>query len=42
MVWDRGPAKLNGRPAIGLTEEQANDIKAQLTHFYASRQPVEG
>jgi hypothetical protein len=39
MVWDRhakGPAKLNGQPAIGLTEEQAVKIKEQLTSSSAA------
>jgi hypothetical protein len=35
MVWDRharAPARLEeGRPAIGLTEEQAREIKDELT-----------
>ena len=35
MVWDRharAPARLEeGRPAIGLTEEQAREIKDKLT-----------
>jgi hypothetical protein len=35
MVWDRharAPARLEeGRPATGLTEEQAREIKAELT-----------
>jgi len=34
MVWDRharGPARLEeGRPAVGLTEEQAREIKDEL------------
>jgi hypothetical protein len=38
MVWDRqrkGPAMYNGHVAIGLTELQANEIKVQLTRYYA-------
>ena len=38
MVWDRqrkGPAMYNGGQAIGLTEFQANQIKDQLTSYYA-------
>jgi hypothetical protein len=38
MVWDRqrkGPAMYNGQQAIGLTEYQANEIKLQLSRFYA-------
>jgi len=38
MVWDRqrkGPAMYNGTQAIGLTEHQANEIKTQLTRYYA-------
>ena len=38
MVWDRereGPAMFNGHLAIGLTEFQANQIKDQLTSYYA-------
>jgi hypothetical protein len=38
MVWDRqrkGPAMYNGRQAIGLSEWQANQIKDQLTRYYA-------
>jgi hypothetical protein len=38
MVWDREkrqPAMFNGQPAIGLTEWQANEIKTQLTRYYA-------
>ena len=38
MVWDREkrrPAMFNGHAAIGLTEWQANEIKTQLTRFYA-------
>ena len=38
MVWDqekKRPAMFNGQPAIGLTEWQANEIKAQLTKYYA-------
>jgi hypothetical protein len=34
MVWDRqskGPARFQGRQAIGLTEEQAREIKEELT-----------
>ena len=35
MVWDRdgrAPARLEGgRPAVGLTEEQAREIKDELT-----------
>ena len=35
MVWDRherGPARLEGgQPAVGLTEEQAREIKDDLT-----------
>jgi hypothetical protein len=35
MVWDRherAPARLEGgRPAVGLTEEQAREIKDDLT-----------
>jgi hypothetical protein len=37
MVWDRsrkGPAMYNGRQAIGLSEWQAKQIKAQLTKEY--------
>jgi hypothetical protein len=34
MVWDRhgrGPARLEGgRPAVGLTEEQAREIRDEL------------
>jgi hypothetical protein len=33
MVWDReakGPATIDGRLAIGLTEDQAAEIKAQI------------
>jgi hypothetical protein len=38
MVWDRvmrGPAKLNGQPAIGLTKERADQIKTYLTSYYS-------
>jgi len=38
MVWDRqrkGPAMYNGHLAIGLTELQANEIKVQLSRYYA-------
>jgi hypothetical protein len=44
MVWDReakGPAKIDGRRAVNLTEEQATDIKTELTQFYAPRRPAE-
>jgi hypothetical protein len=37
MVWDRhtkGPAKLEGRLAAGLTEEDAREIKDVLTKIY--------
>jgi hypothetical protein len=40
MVWDReakGPAKIDGRRAICLTEQQAADIKTELMEFYARR-----
>jgi hypothetical protein len=40
MVWDRekkGPATIEGRLAIGMTEAQAVEIKAQLTKLYAPR-----
>jgi hypothetical protein len=38
MVWDREkkrPAMFNGHAAIGLTDWQANEIKTQLTRYYA-------
>jgi hypothetical protein len=38
MVWDpvlRGPAKLNGQAAIGLTKERADQIKTYLTSYYS-------
>jgi hypothetical protein len=41
MVWDReakGPAKIDGRQAVGLTEQQAADIKTELTQFYTPRE----
>jgi hypothetical protein len=41
MVWDReakGPAKIDGRQAVGLTEQQAADIKTELTQSYAPRE----
>jgi hypothetical protein len=41
MVWDReakGPAKIDGRQAVGLSEQQAGDIKIELTQFYAPRE----
>ena len=37
MVWDRqqrGPAQTGGRLEIGLTEEQAREIKDRLTKAY--------
>jgi hypothetical protein len=37
MVWDRhtkGPAKLDGRLAIGLAEDDAREIKDVLTRIY--------
>jgi hypothetical protein len=43
MVWDRqakGPATINGRLAIGLTDEQAADIKTELANFYKPRLSV--
>jgi hypothetical protein len=37
MVWDRhakGPAQFDGRAAIGLTEENAREIRSELTKIY--------
>jgi hypothetical protein len=37
MVWDRerkGPAMFNGKPAIGLTEAQAVEIKIELEKLH--------
>jgi hypothetical protein len=37
MVWDRqerAPARTGGRLEIGLTKEQAREIKEQLTEHY--------
>jgi hypothetical protein len=37
MVWDRqakGPAKLEGRLAVGLTEEAAREINDVLIKIY--------
>jgi hypothetical protein len=39
MVWDRdrkGPATFNGYPATDLTEEQANEIKTQLSEIFGA------
>jgi hypothetical protein len=37
----KGPATVDGRLAIGLTEEQAADVKTQRINFYAPRRSVE-
>jgi hypothetical protein len=40
MVWDRqkrGPAEFGGHLEIGLTEEQAHEIKEQLTKAYIAK-----
>lgn len=48
MVWDRharGPAKFRGRQVVGLTEDQAREIKDELTNIYiagACRTGAEG
>ena len=37
MVWDRhtkGPAMLDGRLATGLAEDDAREIKDELTRIY--------
>jgi hypothetical protein len=44
MVWDReakGPAKIDGRQAAGLSKEQAEEIKAELDRFYPPRTSAE-
>jgi hypothetical protein len=42
MVWDReakGPARIDGRFATGLTPEQAAQIEAALRFYYAEGPP---
>ena len=37
MVWDRharGPAKFRGRQVAGVTEDQAREVKDELTNIY--------
>jgi hypothetical protein len=44
MVWDReakGPARINGRFATGLTPEQAVQIEAALRFYYAEGPPCQ-
>jgi len=42
MVWDRhdgGPARLEGgRPAVGLTEERAREIRDELNKNHKARE----
>jgi hypothetical protein len=43
MVWDRhtnGPAEFDGRAATGLTEENAEDIRSELTKKYISGERI--